>query len=57
MIKVKCINNENYVTSLTVGEEYVVIQDETAQARGRIRVIDNTEESYLYPISLFVVAA
>lgn len=55
MKKVKCINNENYLTSLTVGQEYIVLADEVAQSRGRIRIIDNTNESYLYPVSMFEI--
>lgn len=50
---VKCVSNENYILSLTVGKEYVIIADDKAKDHDRIRVIDNTDESYLYPISLF----
>lgn len=50
---VKCISNESYKASLTVGENYIVVEDNIAQQRGRIRVIDNTNESYLYPIYFF----
>lgn len=50
---VKCISNENYSVSLTIGQQYVVIEDNVAKEHERIRVIDNTGESYLYPINLF----
>lgn len=50
---VKCISNDNYPLSLTVGSQYTVIEDNVAQSRERIRIIDNTNESYLYPINMF----
>lgn len=50
---VKCISNESYKASLTVGKNYIVVEDNIAQQRSRIRVIDNTNESYLYPIYFF----
>lgn len=55
MKKVKCINNENYPTSLTIGQEYVVLSDEVAQSRGRIKIVDDTQDSYLYPANIFVI--
>lgn len=51
----KCISNVCYPTSLTVGNKYVVIEDGIANSRGRIRVIDNTNESYLYPMGIFEI--
>lgn len=48
---IKCISNENYPVSLTIGKFYVVVEDK--MANGRIRIIDNTDESYLYPASMF----
>lgn len=55
MKKVKCINNENYPTSLTIGQEYIVLADEVAQSRGRIKIVDDTQDSYLYPANIFVI--
>lgn len=51
MKKMKCIANENYPVSLTVGQQYVVTPEDNTN--NRIRVIDNSGEGYLYPLSLF----
>ena len=51
-----CINSEGYEVSLTVHKTYRTIADEDAEQHGMIRVIDETEEDYLYPASHFVPA-
>lgn len=51
MNQVKCISNENYSLSLTIGKKYKVVPDDNSKER--IRVIDNSGESYLYPPDLF----
>ena len=51
-----CINCEGYEVSLTVHKTYRTIADEYAEQHGMIRVIDETEEDYLYPASHFVPA-
>ncbi len=51
---VVCINNGNYPASLEVRKIYQVIPDRCAAERHLIRVIDESEEDYLYPESYFV---
>lgn len=50
---VVCINNENYPASLEVRKIYQVIHDTRAAERHLIRVIDESEEDYLYPETYF----
>jgi hypothetical protein len=50
-----CINNGGYPESLEVRKVYVVLPDERAAANNYIRVIDETEEDYLYPAKCFVM--
>lgn len=50
---VVCIKNGNYKASLEVRKIYRVLPDEAAGKRGRIRVIDESEEDYLFPASYF----
>lgn len=51
---VLCIDDGGYRASLEVRKVYVVLPDERAAQDNFIRVIDETEEDYLYPESLFV---
>lgn len=48
----KCIANQGDSLSLTVGQYYQVLPD-AAEAHGRLRVIDNTNEDYLFDARLF----
>ena len=48
---VECIDNGGYEVSLTVGDVYEVVPDDTA--KGMIRIVDNTGEDYLYASELF----
>lgn len=49
-----CINDGGYVDDLKVKTVYQVVPDESASRSSCIRVIDETGEDYLYPVSLFV---
>lgn len=49
-----CINDGGYVDDLKVKTVYQVVPDESAARSSCIRVIDETGEDYLYPVSLFV---
>jgi hypothetical protein len=50
-----CIKGDDeYPASLKVRKIYRVLPDELAENRGWIRVIDESEEDYLYPASRFV---
>lgn len=51
---VLCISNENYPASLEERKIYKCIADPQAEAHGRIRVIDESGEGYLYPVELFI---
>lgn len=54
--QVICINSDGHQASLIVQKTYRTIPDEEAAQHGLIRVIDETEEDYLYPASYFVAA-
>jgi len=51
---VLCINDGGYPVSLEVRKVYATLPDERAAEDDYIRVIDETEEDYLYPAKLFV---
>jgi hypothetical protein len=51
---VMCIDNESQPIDLTLRRVYKVIPDEKADKRGWIRVVDDSGEDYLYPVSAFV---
>jgi hypothetical protein len=51
---VVCISNQDYTASLEVRKIYQVIPDANAAKHQMIRVIDESEEDYLYPNSYFV---
>jgi len=50
---VVCINNLDYPAALELYKIYRVIPDEEAALDGDIRVIDESGEDYLYPVSYF----
>jgi len=56
MSTLKCIDNGDYKVSLVVGREYTVIPDKKAEQRGRVRVVDESGDSYLFPVNMFVVS-
>lgn len=49
-----CINNAGYPASLELRKIYQIAPDEQAGKRGLIRVIDESDEDYLYPEEYFV---
>lgn len=51
---VLCIKNRGYPASLEVRKIYRVTSDNVAEARGLLRVVDESGEDYLYPARLFV---
>ena len=51
---VLCVDNEGYAASLVVRRVYKRLPDPEATARGLMRVIDESEEDYLFPSELFV---
>ena len=50
---VVCLSNEGFMASLEPRKIYRVIRDEAAAREEMIRVLDESDEDYLYPASLF----
>ena len=48
-----CIKNVGYEASLEVRKLYTLVDDPKAQTVGMIRVVDESGESYLYPVEMF----
>lgn len=48
-----CVDNRGYKASLTVRRLYETLPDAEAEARGLVRVIDESGEDYLFPQKLF----
>jgi len=51
---VVCIKNEGYAASLELRKIYEAITDERAAKHQMIRVIDESNEDYLYPSDFFI---
>ena len=49
-----CIRNDGYPASLLTRRLYEQVPDKGADARGMVRVIDESGSDYLYPQKLFV---
>ncbi len=49
-----CVDNADYPASLERRKVYEVVTDRAAAGAGQIRVIDESGEDYLYPLSCFV---
>ena len=49
-----CVKNDEYPASLEIRKIYKVMPDAVAAAHKYIRVIDKSEEDYLYPLDFFV---
>jgi hypothetical protein len=50
-----CVDNTGYPVSLELHKIYRVLPDEDAAEDGDLRVIDESGEDYLYPVSHFMV--
>ena len=50
---VVCVKNEGYAASLEKRKLYVMLRDLTAEKHGRLRIIDEFGEDYLYPKLFF----
>ncbi len=48
-----CVDNAEYPAALEKRKIYIGLPDEGAEARGYVRVIDESGEDYLYPMSIF----
>lgn len=51
---VMCLDNKNHSIRLEVRKVYRVINDPAIEARGAIRIIDETGEDYMYEAGRFV---
>ena len=51
-----CLDNSGYEVSLEKRKIYVGLPDARAERLGRIRVIDESGEDYLYPADRFIAA-
>lgn len=54
---VLCLRNDGYPASLEIKKVYPVLVDATGEARGLLRVLDESGEDYLYPADYFVAIA
>lgn len=52
---VVCISNKDYEASLEVRKIYQVVSDTNAATHQMIRIIDESQEDYLYPSNYFVL--
>jgi len=50
-----CVNNDEYPASLELHKVYRVLPDKEAEQDGDLRVVDESEEDYLYPAEYFVL--
>ena len=48
-----CVNNTGYEASLEVRKVYESISDRQAETHDQIRIIDESGEDYLYPVTFF----
>jgi hypothetical protein len=51
-----CLDNSGYEVSLEKRKIYVGLRDTRAERLGRIRIIDESGEDYLYPADRFIAA-
>jgi hypothetical protein len=51
---VMCLDNKDHSVTLEVRKVYKVIDDAEIEARGAIRIIDETGEDYMYEAGRFV---
>lgn len=51
---VLCVKNDAYPASLEVRKVYRALPDRPAEAKGFVRVVDESGEDYLYPADHFV---
>ena len=50
---VVCLRNDGYEASLEPRKIYQIVPDKEAESHNLLRVIDESEEDYLFPASLF----
>ena len=50
---VVCLSSEGYEASLELRKLYRLLADPGAERRGLLRVVDESDEDYLYPARMF----
>ena len=50
-----CIDNREFPASLELHKVYRVLPDQDAEQDGDMRIVDESGEDYLYPVSYFVL--
>jgi hypothetical protein len=48
-----CVDNKGYEASLEIRKLYENIPDKEAESHGQVRIIDESEDDYLYPAEYF----
>lgn len=48
-----CVNNRGYEASLEIRKIYEIISDKAAEKHRQMRVIDESDEDYLFPDDYF----
>jgi hypothetical protein len=51
-----CLDNSGYEVSLEKRKIYVGVSDARAERLGRLRIVDESGESYLFPADRFIAA-
>ena len=49
-----CVGNRGYAAALEVRKVYRLVPDALSEARGLVRVVDESGEDYVYPGRFFV---
>jgi hypothetical protein len=49
-----CVKNTGFEASLEVRKIYVRVRDARAEEHGFVRIVDESDEDYLYPQAMFV---
>jgi hypothetical protein len=49
-----CVRNDGYPASLLVRRLYERIPDEEAERLGLVRIVDESDEDYVYPAKFFM---
>ena len=51
---VMCIDNAGYRASLEARKVYRTVKDPASEARGLLRIVDESGDDYLYPAQRFI---
>ena len=54
---VVCLDNHDYPSALERGKLYLIVDDEQAAKLNLVRIVDESGEDYLYPVSRFASIA